>query len=303
MSDKGSMFLKYDITLSKGWPAGHYKGIFINVYRGFDPYGLVARIPNGIRFFMKRIPALCYINMEAETLTSKWKSSTYQKFRRVFDVDFDNHDIFVSRDGIASMDLFLRNGWTKPERVNDDLFFYDEDYGQLYISVGGNDKNGFTVSYAYTNGMPGTGNGVLMDADEYINHSNLGDDERSCARKYANELNQIASVMTKEEWLSFFTEDYYKMYFEKKDKCKNDKRILDASMPREELLKSSVEDLDISVRPYNCLKRHNINTIEELVRMTVSELGSVRNMNSKSAKQILDKLHRLGLCLADERKD
>lgn len=60
----------------------------------------------------------------------------------------------------------------------------------------------------------------------------------------------------------------------------------------------SIDDLELTVRSYNCLKRANINTVAELTSKTYSELSKVRNLGRKSLDEIVDKLHELGVSLA-----
>ena len=56
-----------------------------------------------------------------------------------------------------------------------------------------------------------------------------------------------------------------------------------------------IEDLDLSVRSYNCLKRANIQTVEDLTQKTEDEMMRVRNLGKKSLKEVKDKLSELGL--------
>ncbi len=56
-----------------------------------------------------------------------------------------------------------------------------------------------------------------------------------------------------------------------------------------------IEDLDLSVRSYNCLKRAGIQTVEELIQKTEEELMKVRNLGKKSLKEVKDKVAELGL--------
>ncbi len=63
------------------------------------------------------------------------------------------------------------------------------------------------------------------------------------------------------------------------------------------LMEMTVEELDLSVRSYNCLKRASINTVDELVRKTEEDLMKVRNLGKKSLAEIKEKLEELGLSL------
>ena len=63
------------------------------------------------------------------------------------------------------------------------------------------------------------------------------------------------------------------------------------------ILEEKIEQLDLSVRSYNCLKRHGIETIGDLTKMTQEEMMRVRNLGRKSLKEVEMKLHELGLDL------
>jgi len=59
----------------------------------------------------------------------------------------------------------------------------------------------------------------------------------------------------------------------------------------------SIEELELSVRSFNCLKRANINTVRELCEKTPDEMIKVRNLGRKSLEEVLAKLDELGLSL------
>lgn len=59
----------------------------------------------------------------------------------------------------------------------------------------------------------------------------------------------------------------------------------------------TVEELDLSVRSYNCLKRAGINTVEELTQKSEEDMMKVRNLGKKSLEEVQRKLSELGLAL------
>jgi DNA-directed RNA polymerase subunit alpha len=59
----------------------------------------------------------------------------------------------------------------------------------------------------------------------------------------------------------------------------------------------SVEDMDLSVRSYNCLKRAGINTVEDLIKKTEDDMLKVKNLGRKSLDEVIHKLESLGLGL------
>ena len=62
-------------------------------------------------------------------------------------------------------------------------------------------------------------------------------------------------------------------------------------------LDMKIEDLVLSVRSYNCLKRANIHTVGELTQKTEEEMMKVRNLGRKSLKEVVSKLREIGLDL------
>lgn len=65
-------------------------------------------------------------------------------------------------------------------------------------------------------------------------------------------------------------------------------------------LETLIEDLDFSVRTFNCLKRANIKTLKDLVDKKQSDFTKIRNLGKKSLKEVLDKIKDMGLSLRDE---
>ena len=57
----------------------------------------------------------------------------------------------------------------------------------------------------------------------------------------------------------------------------------------------NIDELELSVRSYNCLKRANINTVEELISRTQDDMMKVRNLGRKSLDEVVAKLNELGL--------
>ncbi|MEM5817031.1 MAG: DNA-directed RNA polymerase subunit alpha C-terminal domain-containing protein, partial [Desulfitobacterium hafniense] len=64
---------------------------------------------------------------------------------------------------------------------------------------------------------------------------------------------------------------------------------------KDKILEMTIEDLDLSVRSYNCLKRAGINSVEELTQKTEEDMIKVRNLGRKSLEEVESKLKELGL--------
>lgn len=69
---------------------------------------------------------------------------------------------------------------------------------------------------------------------------------------------------------------------------------------KEKVLETTIEELDLSVRSYNCLKRAGINTVEELIKKDEEEMMKVRNLGRKSLEEVQQKLAALGLGLRQD---
>lgn len=69
---------------------------------------------------------------------------------------------------------------------------------------------------------------------------------------------------------------------------------------KDKLLEMTIEELDLSVRSYNCLKRASINTVEELIQRDEEDMMKVRNLGKKSLEEVINKLEELGLSLRKE---
>ena len=73
-----------------------------------------------------------------------------------------------------------------------------------------------------------------------------------------------------------------------------------AEAQRDKVMEMTIDDMDLSVRSYNCLKRANINTVEDLISKTEDEMMKVRNLGRKSLEEVINKLAMMGLSLASD---
>ncbi|MBR3894272.1 MAG: DNA-directed RNA polymerase subunit alpha [Clostridia bacterium] len=71
---------------------------------------------------------------------------------------------------------------------------------------------------------------------------------------------------------------------------------------KEKVLEMTIEELDMSVRSFNCLKRAGIDTVEDLIARTEEDMIKVRNLGKKSLEEVIQKLHSLGLELRKEEE-
>ncbi|MCO8291018.1 DNA-directed RNA polymerase subunit alpha [Tetragenococcus halophilus] len=95
--------------------------------------------------------------------------------------------------------------------------------------------------------------------------------------------------------------DHLEIFVNMTDEAKNtDIMVEKEETQKEKMLEMTIEELDLSVRSYNCLKRAGINTVQELTNKSEPEMIKVRNLGRKSLEEVKSKLSDLGLGL---RKD
>lgn len=97
--------------------------------------------------------------------------------------------------------------------------------------------------------------------------------------------------------------EHLNLFIDLSDDAKNTEIMVEkTATSQSKLLEMTIEELDLSVRSYNCLKRAGINTVEDLTARTDEDMMKVRNLGRKSLEEVINKLHGLGLSLASEEE-
>jgi hypothetical protein len=95
--------------------------------------------------------------------------------------------------------------------------------------------------------------------------------------------------------------EHLNLFVDLSDEAKNAEIMVEREETiKEKVLEMTIEELDMSVRSFNCLKRAGIDTVEDLINRTEEEMMKVRNLGKKSLEEVIQKLHSLGL---DLKKD
>ena len=93
--------------------------------------------------------------------------------------------------------------------------------------------------------------------------------------------------------------EHLNLFVDLSDNAKNTEIMVEKEEgKKEKVLELSIEELDLSVRSYNCLKRAGINTVEDLANKTEEDMMKVRNLGRKSLEEVLKKMEELGLALS-----
>ena len=92
--------------------------------------------------------------------------------------------------------------------------------------------------------------------------------------------------------------EHLKLFIDMSDKAQREEFMVERpEVKKEKILEMTIEDLDLSVRSFNCLKRAGIDTVEDLINRTEEDMIKVRNLGRKSLEEVIQKLSSLGLCL------
>ena len=95
--------------------------------------------------------------------------------------------------------------------------------------------------------------------------------------------------------------DHFTLFADLSDTIGNSCTVVEKEPERPDtVMKMTIEELDLSVRSFNCLKRANINTVEDLTNKTEEEMIKVRNLGRKSLEEVEHKLAMMGLSLASD---
>ena len=96
---------------------------------------------------------------------------------------------------------------------------------------------------------------------------------------------------------------HLELFIDLSETVKNTKVMVEkAESKRERILEMPIEDLELSVRSYNCLKRAGISTVQDLANKTEADMMKVRNLGKKSLDEVTNKLHSLELNFASEEE-
>ena len=97
--------------------------------------------------------------------------------------------------------------------------------------------------------------------------------------------------------------EHLNLFVDLSDEAKNAEIMVEREEPiKEKVLEMTIEELDMSVRSFNCLKRAGIDTVEDLTNRTEEDMIKVRNLGKKSLEEVILKLHSLGLELKKEEE-
>ena len=97
--------------------------------------------------------------------------------------------------------------------------------------------------------------------------------------------------------------EHLMLFIDMSDEARNKEIMVErAEVKKEKVLEMTIEELDLSVRSFNCLKRAGIDTVEDLIDRTEEDMMKVRNLGRKSLEEVIQKLNSLGLSLKKDEE-
>ena len=97
--------------------------------------------------------------------------------------------------------------------------------------------------------------------------------------------------------------EHLKLFIDMSDEAQKAEIMVErAEVKKEKVLEMTIEELELSIRSFNCLKRASIDTVEDLIERTEDDMMKVRNLGRKSLEEIIQKLNTLGLSLKKDEE-
>ena len=181
--------------------------------------------------------------------------------------------------------------------------FYMEltfDHGRGYVSQEKNkQQNSPTIGVIYTDSIYTPVYNVSFNV-ENTRVGNITDFDKLVIEVETN------GTITAKEAVSFgakILNEHLNLFVDLSDDAKNVEILVEREeTKKEKVLEMTIEELDMSVRSFNCLKRAGIDTVEDLTNRTEEDMIKVRNLGKKSLEEVIQKLHSLGLELRKEEE-
>lgn len=141
----------------------------------------------------------------------------------------------------------------------------------------------------------------VVKADYSVDNTRVGqqtDYDRLTIEVWTN------GVLTAKEaisWSAKILTEHLKLFTDLSQDASNSEIMVEKSGDgKDKILEMTIEELDLSVRSFNCLKRANINTVEDLTEKTEEDMMKVRNLGRKSLEEVIAKLQSLGFALKSD---
>ncbi|MBE6641981.1 MAG: DNA-directed RNA polymerase subunit alpha [Ruminococcaceae bacterium] len=227
-------------------------------------------------------------------------------------IDVNGPREVTARDIVCDSDIEILNPDHLIATLCENAHFYMEltfDHGRGYVS---NDKN--KQNYLAANAQSGSGLplGLIFTDSIYtpvysvsytVDNTRVGN--ITDYDKLTITVNTNGTITAKEAVSlgAKILNEHLNLFVDMSDTAKDTEIMVEREeTKKEKVLEMTIEELDMSVRSFNCLKRAGIDTVEDLTNRTEEDMIKVRNLGKKSLEEVIQKLHSLGLDLKREEE-
>ncbi|MBQ2827437.1 MAG: DNA-directed RNA polymerase subunit alpha [Clostridia bacterium] len=227
-------------------------------------------------------------------------------------IDVNGSRDITARDIVCDSDIEILNPDHHIATLCENAHFYMEltfDHGRGYVS---NDKN--KQNYLAANAQSGSGLpiGLIFTDSIYTPVYSVSYEVENTRVGNITDYDKLTitvntnGTITAKEAVSLgakILNEHLNLFVDMSDTAKDTEIIVEREeTKKEKVLEMTIEELDMSVRSFNCLKRAGIDTVEDLTNRTEEDMIKVRNLGKKSLEEVIQKLHSLGLDLKREEE-
>ena len=227
-------------------------------------------------------------------------------------IDLNGPRDVTAGDIVCDSDIEILNPDLHIATLCENAHFYMEltfDHGRGYVS---NDKN--KQSYIAANAQSGSGIplGLIFTDSIYTPVYSVSYEVENTRVGNITDYDKLTltvntnGTITAKEAVSLgakILNEHLNLFVDMSDTAKDTEIMVEREeTKKEKVLEMTIEELDMSVRSFNCLKRAGIDTVEDLINRTEDDMMKVRNLGKKSLEEVIQKLHSLGLDLKKEEE-
>ena len=227
-------------------------------------------------------------------------------------IDVNGSRDITARDIVCDSDIEILNPDHHIATLCENSHFYMEltfDHGRGYVS---NDKN--KQNYLAANAQSGSGLpiGLIFTDSIYTPVYSVSYEVENTRVGNITDYDKLTitvntnGTITAKEAVSLgakILNEHLNLFVDMSDTAKDTEIMVEREeTKKEKVLEMTIEELDMSVRSFNCLKRAGIDTVEDLTNRTEEDMIKVRNLGKKSLEEVIQKLHSLGLDLKREEE-
>ncbi len=222
---------------------------------------------------------------------------TYTDENKTLRIEADGEGEIFAKDIIADSDVEILNPDLHIATLNKDARLYMElnvEKGKGYVSAEKNKKSDYVIGVIPIDSMFSP----VVKVNYTVENTRVG--QITDYDRLTLEVWTDGSITPKEatSLAAKILTNHLRLFVNLTDKVGEVEIVVDKEEePRDRIMDMTIEELDLSVRSFNCLKRAGINTVGELVQKNAEDMMKVRNLGKKSLEEVDKKLSELGLAL------